>query len=258
MKDVFVETKNVSRFQAALAALGRRGADEARLVVVDGKPGLGKTTALERWATLNESVFMRAKREWTASWFLNDLIAALNTTPASRAKEARFGQAVDLMLARDARMMTARRKLLVVIDEADHIARKSDIVETIRDFADTAQVGFVFVGMQNFRASLARYPQVASRVSQYVGFEPADLDDVRLFVTRLSEVPVGECLIRFIAQTCRGYNREIKEAIATIEPFGRRNKATEERPVRLADLRGQVLMNDRVSGKPVLVPEDAK
>lgn len=51
MRNAFVETANVKRFHTALTALERRGAQEACLLVVDGQPGLGKTTALHRWAS---------------------------------------------------------------------------------------------------------------------------------------------------------------------------------------------------------------
>ena len=65
MKNAFVETGNVKRFQTALTALERRGAAEACLMVVDGLPGLGKTTALYRWATQTGAIYVRAKKEWT-------------------------------------------------------------------------------------------------------------------------------------------------------------------------------------------------
>ena len=40
MKPTFVETSNYRRFTTALTRLDDRGAREACLVVVDGKPGL--------------------------------------------------------------------------------------------------------------------------------------------------------------------------------------------------------------------------
>ncbi len=48
MKNEFVKTKNVKSFLNALSALSQRGAKEACLMVVDGKPGLGKTHAFGR------------------------------------------------------------------------------------------------------------------------------------------------------------------------------------------------------------------
>ena len=49
MRPDFVETTNVRNFHGAIRAMEDRGAVEACIVVVDGKPGLGKTTTMARW-----------------------------------------------------------------------------------------------------------------------------------------------------------------------------------------------------------------
>ncbi len=46
MKSAFVQTTNVRRYLQALSALEDRGASEACFIVIDGEPGLGKTTTL--------------------------------------------------------------------------------------------------------------------------------------------------------------------------------------------------------------------
>ena len=74
MKRQFVNTSNTGRFLTGLKAVQNRGAEEACLMVVDGQPGLGKTTNIQWWATQTNSVFLRAKKQWTAAWFLHELI----------------------------------------------------------------------------------------------------------------------------------------------------------------------------------------
>lgn len=254
MKNVFVETENFARFQAALKAMDRRGASEACLLVVDGEPGLGKTTILDRWATQTGAVYLRAKKEWTPNWFLKDLLACFRV-PAPHGFEKGFGVAMDQLLQRRTSHAIARRTFAVVIDEADHISRSAQIVETIRDFSDIGDIPFVLVGMGKIRSNLTRFPQVASRISQYVKFERGSLADVRALVDGLSEVPVADDLVAFTARATDGYNREVKEAIASIERFGKRNGAGPDRPVSMAQMSGQVLVNDRRSGQPVHVPE---
>ncbi|SCD23523.1 phage major tail tube protein [Brucella inopinata] len=81
MKNQFVETANVKRFLGALSALEQRGAQEACLVVIDGQPGLGKTTTLKHWVAQNGCVYLRAKKEWSPSWFMNELLENLRVTP---------------------------------------------------------------------------------------------------------------------------------------------------------------------------------
>ena len=72
MRPTFVKTQNYRRFMGALEALEARGAEECCLVVVDGLPGLGKTTILSRWAADNACVYLRAKVEWVCpAWALD-------------------------------------------------------------------------------------------------------------------------------------------------------------------------------------------
>jgi hypothetical protein len=251
MKAAFVETGNVRRFQSALTALERRGAAEACLMVVDGKPGLGKTTALHRWATQTGGIYLRAKKEWTPSWFLNDLLGQFRIAP-EHTFQKRFSQALGAMLQRQSAHAVQRQTFAVVIDEADHISRKADLMESIRDFADMGDIVFVLVGMGRIRDNLTAFPQVASRIAQYVRFEGATPADVRSFFDAICEVPVADDVVHFTHRVTGGFNREVMEAMATVERFGRRNRG--ER-IALAHLAGQPLVNDRQTGTPIIVPE---
>ncbi|MFT4098800.1 MAG: ATP-binding protein [Rhodoblastus sp.] len=253
MKRQFVETENVARFLAALEALEKRGAEECSLMVVDGAPGLGKTTALEWWAAQNGIVFLRALKEWSPQWFLADLLAKLRITPA-HSFQRRYHQALEALTLRQDQADIAKRPFAVVIDEADHISRNGRIIETIRDFSDNAGLVFVLVGMGKIRDNLTAFPQVASRITRYVRFEPATRGDVRALADGLCEAPIGEDVVGFVHQATSGFNREIKEALAVVERVGKRNGATVDKPVRLADLAGKVLINDRRTGAEIRVP----
>jgi len=254
MKAAFVETENVNRFHAALTALERRGAQEACLMVVDGRPGLGKTTALNRWAVHNQSVYVRAKKEWTPGWFLNDLLGEFRIQPA-HSYEKRFRQAMEVLLQRQSLMLTQKKTFVVIVDEADHISANRRIMESIRDFSDMGDIIFVLVGMGRIRDNLTALPQVASRIAQYVRFEQAGVEDVRRFMDAICEVPVADDLAAFVHRVTDGYNREIKEAIANIERAGKRGEFTAGHPFSLADMAGRLLVNDRRTGQPVFVPE---
>jgi len=254
MKNVFVNTENASRFAEALTALERRGAQEACLMVVDGKPGLGKTTTLYRWAVQNESIYLRAKKEWTPGWFLADLLNEFRIQPA-HSYASRFEQSMEAMLARQSMMAARRKTFCIIIDEADPRNTNKRNMERIRDFSDMGDIVFVLVGMGKIRDNLTMLPQVASRIAQYVRFEQGKIIDVQRFMKEICEVPVGEDLSAFIHQITHGYNREIKEAIANIERAGRRGDYTPEKPMRLADMAGKLLVNDRKSGQPICVPE---
>ena len=253
MKNQFVETSNVKRFLGALAALEERGAQEACLVVVDGQPGLGKTTTLKHWVAQNGCVYLRAKKEWTPAWFMNELLETLRVHPPhSFAKK--YAKALEELAIRQSTAMMGRRIFGLVIDEADHVSSKSTILETIRDISDMIELPTILVGMGRVNDNLARFPQVASRVSQRVRFEKATKDDVRALIRARCEVTVADCLTDFVLTVSQGFNREVLEAIANIERFGLRFDVGAN-GVTMADMAGQVIVNDRRSNQAIKVPE---
>lgn len=253
MRNIFVETSNVKRFLGALSGLEARGAEEACLIVVDGAPGLGKTTTLKHWVAQNGCVYLRAKKEWTPSWLLNELLDTLRVHPP-HAFQKKYAKAIEELALRQSAATMERRPFGLVIDEADHVSSKSSILETIRDISDMIELPTVLVGMGRVNDNLARFPQVASRVSQKVRFEKATFEDVRALIDARAEIKVADCLANFVLKVSGGYNREVLEAIANIERFGLRFDAGTE-GVTMADMAGQVLVNDRRSSQPIRVPE---
>lgn len=250
MRSNFVKIENVNRFLSALLALEDRGAQEACLMVVDGLPGLAKTTVAQWWATQNEAVFVRAKAGWTETWMLQDILQALNVVPHAHYK-VMFRQVVDALIMRRDEAMRAGRTFGIVIDEVDHICRKKSLLETLRDITDTLLVvPMIWVGMAQIRANLTRFPQIASRVGQYVEFQPISLDDTRKLVEGLCEVSVAEDLVEYLHQVSRGRVREIKEGIMAIERHGRMNPGA---AVDRRSMAGKVLLNSRDTGRPIKV-----
>ena len=253
MKNVFVQTSNVLAFNGAISDLRRRGADEACLVVVDGKPGLGKTSTLSRFASQQSAVYLRCKAKMTANWLLSELLRLLHQD-VPHASQARFDKALEVIAQRQVSAMQAGKLFALVFDEADHISRKSEVMETIRDLSDVSEVPTVLVGMGKIRTDLERLPQVASRVSRYVNFKPATFADVRALFDQKCEVPVTDDLVGFVLQVTKGFNREILEAIANLERFGQRNLGAGE-TLGVEAMSGQFIVNDRSTGQPIHVPE---
>lgn len=255
MKPNFVQTANVLTFNAALSALKKRGASEACIVVVDGAPGLGKTTSLTRFAVNENAIYLRAKAEYRPAWFLNELLKELRHDPP-HSFEKKFELVLKALVQRQQTAMNAGKIFALIIDEADHISNDKRIMETIRDLSDMIEMPVILVGMGKIRNNLVRFPQIASRVSQYVNFEPATFDDVRRFFDAKCEVPVADDLVKFVHNVTGGMNREILEAIANIERFGKRATPTEG-GLTLHDMAGQSIANDRETGKKIVVPEFA-
>lgn len=253
MKNVFVETSNVKRFQSALSAMEERGAEESCLMVIEGEPGLGKTTALQNWVAKTGSLYIRAKKEWQPGWFLNEMLTALRIHPP-HSIEKKFAAALEELSRRSRSASMSRGIYGLVIDEADHISKKAAVLETIRDLTDMIGLPTILVGMGKVNNDLKRFPQIDSRVSQKIWFSKATKDDVRAFVDQRCEISVADDLVDFILRVTGGYNREILEAIANIERFGLRMDL-DGSPIRLSDMAGMVIVNNRGSIQPIVVPE---
>ena len=93
MKKVFVKTSNYELFQAAIRGLDTRGAQEAGWLLVAGDPARGKSTIVDEWAAKNDAIYLRAKEQWTPSFFIDDLAEKLRADPSGKAK-ARFQRVV--------------------------------------------------------------------------------------------------------------------------------------------------------------------
>lgn len=258
MKPDFVKTQNYMRFLGAMSDLEMRGSAECRLIVVDGLPGLGKTTILSLWADDEDCTYLRAKTDWDPYWMLGELLTAMGEVNPPRGQQNRFNDCLAALVKRAQEAAVVQRQYVVVIDEADHVSKKGKLVDTIRDLTDITGVPFILVGMGTIRNNLTRYPQTASRISRYVRFEPASVEEVAEFLSAKCEVPVAEDLATFVHRATGGFNREILEAIKSIERFGLRNPPAGSDGLTLREMAGQHLTNDRKSGRPIHVPGVAK
>jgi len=255
MRDTFVETSNVRRFMGALKTLDERGAIEACMVVVDGKPGLGKTTTLSRWVAQTGSIYLRAQKGWDYSWFIQDLLTELSVSYQQiRGKRERFARVLQELQIRAEQAALEDKVFGLVIDECDLVSSRAEIMEAIRGISDIQFMPTILVGMGRLRDNLRRFPQIESRAPNKVEFQPAAIEDVTALIRGRCEVPVAPDLVSFVHRLSKGYNREILDAIANIERFGRRMEPGPD-GVTVADMSGLVIMRNRDTGKDIIVPE---
>ncbi|PTV94048.1 DNA transposition AAA+ family ATPase [Rhodobacter aestuarii] len=252
MRDVFVETENVRKFLGALADLEHRGAKEACMVVVDGKPGLGKTSAMARWQAQNDAVYIRAQVGWDGTMFIHNLLRELGEEPP-RSKAKRYERVIELLFEKYHAAQIARQPFGWIVDECDLVAGKREVMETIRGISDALQIPTILVGMGTLRDMIKRYPQIESRAPRRVRFDLATLGDVQALIEKRCEVPVAPDLVEFVHRASSGFNREVVEAIGYIERFGHRLDDIGE-GVSVADMAGQVIMHNRNTGSAVAVP----
>ncbi|MDN5785718.1 AAA family ATPase [Pseudorhodobacter sp.] len=254
MKPNFVETTNVQKFYAALKRVNERGAVEACMVVVDGKPGLGKTTTLSRWVAQTGSIYLRAQKGWDYNWLIQELLTELSIDPVTvKGRREKFARVISTLGDRAQSASLMGQTFGLVIDECDLVSNRAEIMEAIRGISDLRFLPTILVGMGTLRDNLRRFPQIESRAPNKVEFLPADLADTNALIESRCEVQVAPDLVDFVCRVSRGFNREILDAIAHIERFGMRIDPGPE-GITLADMAGQAIMNDRNTGKPVCIP----
>lgn len=246
---MIVHNHNSEAFLSAFEALEKRGAAEACLMIVDGEPGLGKSAFAQWWAVGTQSLYMRARKEWSPAWMMRDLLAGMGEEPAW-SYEKMYKQARKSLMHLHMAAQRERRSFAVVIDEIDHISRKGRLLESLRDLSDDLELPFILVGMGRVRHNLTRFPQVASRVSQSVVFTPISLEEAITLTETSHTIKVATELIAFLHTAARGHLREIREALKAIERFALRNQCTQ---IGIRDMVGETLFLCRRTGKPVKV-----
>ncbi len=249
MSKQMVHNRNSKAFLNAVEALESRGAEEACLMIVDGEPGLGKSAFAQWWAVNTRSIYLRARKEWAPRWMLKDLISAMGLVPR-HSFEKMFSQARDELTVLSDEAIRENRSFGIVIDEVDHISRKGRLLETLRDLSDDLEIPFILIGMGKVRHHLTRFPQVASRVSQYVAFEPIDLLETIKLTEKSQNIEISEDLIAFLHRATKGRIREIKEGLKAFERFAYRNNRSS---LCTQDMIGQTLFMCRSTGRPIKV-----
>lgn len=214
MKKGFVITENFKRLAEAQAAVEKRGAREAGIVILKGPYGVGKSELVERWAVDNKAVFVRCKETWTKRALLDELAERMGLDKRGRNSEVQariIGRlAVDMVP--------------MCFDEADHLVRSTaSLLEIIRDITDLTGVSCFLVGMERFGDTLARYGHIASRVNRVVELLPLSLADVKAACARLAEVDIEPDLVAQIHHESQGRMRLVLGAIGNIEQLAAAN-----------------------------------
>ena len=252
MRADFVQTENVKAFRDAIHQVQHRGAEEACIVVVDGAPGLGKTSCMTRFVVQSGSIYLRAHQGWDYRFLIDALLKEMDITPP-RGRIARFERVVQGLDERARASDQAGHTFALVVDECDQVSSRREVMETIRDLSDIQFMPTVLVGMGRLRENLRRFPQIESRAPRKVKFMPATLACARAVISARCEVPIAPDLSEFMWKVSKGFNRELLEAIAHVERAGQRI-GYDEGGVTLADMSGQVVTNDRDTGQPILAP----
>lgn len=207
MKYRIVQTENILRLHEASTALMERHAGMPGMGVVHGDTGAGKSTACAWLNNKVHGIYVRARALSTPSSFLGSILRELDMEPANSCA-AMVDQIVE-------RLALTGRPLMV--DEADYVAEKVRLTETLRDIHDLSTVPVILIGMNQITRKLDRRRQLSGRLAQAVEFGPIDAEDARAVADTLCEVMVADDLLDDLRHKAGGEIRRIVVGLGHIE-----------------------------------------
>ncbi len=189
-----VETSNIIRLMALSADLMREGSPNERMAMVFGRPGEGKTTAIEHLAIQTGAVYVRAVRSMSPTALLQAICTEVGVRPG-RQRYAMYTAIVEAL------KMETR---LICIDEADYCADREDLLDTLRDIYDGAGSPVVLFGMETLpglipafapdRPLTGRHARFTRRITRRLEFGGITLLDAQRVAGDLCEVDVEGAL----------------------------------------------------------------
>lgn len=237
MKTHFVKTKNLDRLLAGVLLLDQRGARESAGMVINGRPGDGKTTNLQHWGAQVGAVFITCTQGMSPGRLVEAIALKLGLPPTRYLDDA-IGERLTLDQAP------------VLLDEAQFaLADGAACLERLRGITDKSGTPFVLVMMERDLWRLGQHEQLSSRMACRVTFEPADLADISEVCHELSEIAIHPDLVRRIQAETGGRMRSVLNAISRIEIAARRKGLAQ---ANVADLHGIALVDDYRAGLPAL------
>ncbi len=215
MKTAVAKTKNVlAAFDAYQNVSYAAQQGSPAIAMFTGVAGLGKTTAGSWLFVQADGVLVRCMMSDTLGTFLERLAQELGLEQRQRKAE---------MLKFIVHELAVTGKPLF-IDECDYIAERRDVLETIRDIYDLANVPIILIGYNLLPKKVKRLEQLYSRISQHVEFKPADMDDIITVNQELvTDTIISTDLLEMLLTASAGNFRRIHTGLNSIEAYARTN-----------------------------------
>lgn len=224
MRDHFVITKSIKRFQEGIDHINHKLKGVERMLLATGEPGLGKTEAAIHYCAMNGAVLIRTLEMMTGSWTLRTIVSELGGSPYYRSDKN-----FELI-----KQLLASKPRTIIFDEVDRFTRKPEILETLRDVHDVCHCPMVFIGEEMADKKLMNNRRLYRRFVEIVRFEKLDADGVKNFLLEMSEIKYQTDAVEQIARESNGKISEIITMIHHGENWARRNN---EKSIGAKDLK---------------------
>ena len=204
--------RNVGLFGELLDKLTSRDERLPGIGVFYGPSGFGKSFAAVYHANRTAAYYVEVKSTWTPGALCEAI-----------------GQAIGIRLAHSVarRVEDIGEELRVqnralILDEADHLARSSVMIELVRDLYAASEAAIVLIGEEMLPRKLEKWERFHNRVLDWKGALPSTLNDLPILASIYApKVTVEEGLATELIERTRGVTRRICVNLVQIQEVAR-------------------------------------
>ena len=216
MKNSLIKTKNVKKFISLMDNLQKAPSNVAKMALVYGTFGLGKSQTIMWWVTNNDAIYVRCNHNISPRWLLSEIVKELDEVPCYTSQ--RLFEQIEEKLKYNPKIL--------VVDEIDYLFSNKHTIETLRDIHDKLGIPVLLVGMELADKKLQKYGHINDRIFAKLKFEKLSKEDFKEIIETLSEVEFSDNAIRYI--TNRNLQlRQIVKIITKAEQLANTNKLSE-------------------------------
>ncbi|WP_319543190.1 ATP-binding protein [uncultured Pseudodesulfovibrio sp.] len=205
MRQTFIKTDNVIRFQTAVSRMEDRENGQPGIALVWGQAGRGKTVALENYYSEHGGVYIDVWEDWTQAAFLQALcfeVCGLRPRGSNLCKVK-----IVEHLQKDPRT--------IFVDEADRLHIKR--IEDLRDIHRATGCSVVLVGEEELIGLLGERRRIWSRVTEEIEFRPVSPMDVIQYGVHAADLDVTQDACSLIVKNSDGDFRLVRNMMQMLE-----------------------------------------
>lgn len=200
--------KNVVAFNSLVKRVVNRPPGLPGIACFYGRAGLGKTKSAIYGASSSRAIYIEVGQFTTAKSLLKSVLLELGVAKPRGSIAEMIEEAILRLSADPSRPL--------IVDEAHWIAVKH-FVDVLRELHDKSLAPVILIGEETLPGTLETYERVHSRILEWVGAEPCDLDDARTLARAYCpSLTIADDLLALIVERTKGNTRRIVVNLARV------------------------------------------